>query len=59
MRKDFLYTEMSNNIAKLIRNGVLKLENCMRLSLGLSWSEEIRRKMKLLGQLAALEKSNS
>ena len=36
-----------------------QFENCIRLSLGLSWSEEIRRKIELLGLLAALEKGNS
>ncbi|WP_183576078.1 PLP-dependent aminotransferase family protein [Mucilaginibacter sp. X5P1] len=30
-----------------------QFENCMRLSIGLPWSEEIRQKLKLLGLLAA------
>ncbi|WP_259067897.1 PLP-dependent aminotransferase family protein [Mucilaginibacter sp. X4EP1] len=30
-----------------------QFENCMRLSLGLPWSEEIRQQLKLLGLLAA------
>ncbi len=29
-----------------------QFENCMRLSIGLPWSEEIRQKLKLLGRLA-------
>lgn len=30
-----------------------QFENCMRLSIGLPWSEEIRQKLKLLGLIAA------
>lgn len=30
-----------------------QFENCMRLSLGLPWSEEVQQKLKLLGRLAA------
>jgi len=30
-----------------------QFENGMRLSIGLSWSEEIRQKLKVLGRLAA------
>ena len=30
-----------------------QFENCMRLSIGLPWTEEIRHKLKLLGRLAA------
>ena len=30
-----------------------QFENCMRLSLGLPWSEEVQHKLKLLGRLAA------
>ncbi|WP_436486659.1 PLP-dependent aminotransferase family protein [Chitinophaga sp. ARDCPP14] len=30
-----------------------QFENCMRLSIGLPWSEEVRNKLKLLGKLAA------
>ncbi|ACU62244.1 aminotransferase-like domain-containing protein [Chitinophaga pinensis] len=29
-----------------------QFENCMRLSIGLSWSEDLKRKLKLLGNLA-------
>jgi DNA-binding transcriptional MocR family regulator len=30
-----------------------QFENCMRLSIGLPWSEEVRNRLKLLGRLVA------
>ena len=32
-----------------------QFENCMRLSIGLVWSEEVQHKLKLLGKLVAME----
>ncbi|HUP13313.1 MAG TPA: hypothetical protein VM187_13900, partial [Niastella sp.] len=30
-----------------------QFENCMRLSLGLTWTDELRQKMKVLGGMVA------